>query len=102
MDPILLFFVLPLATIVFSVALESILNNPFLVASIIFSIFLIITFTLLSTDFLIYAILYTIISFITAYIYCLIIRYIRCLCCSTNLNSFNKCICQRRNNRCSR
>ena len=102
MNLFLLLFVLPFATIVFSIALESLLNNPFLVASIIFSIFLIITFTVLTTDFLIYVILYTILSFIAAYIYSLIIRYIRCFCCNTNSNSIRRCICQRPNNRCSR
>ena len=44
MNLLLIFFALPLATIVFSIALQKIIDNPILVASIIFSIFLIVTF----------------------------------------------------------
>lgn len=73
MDPILLYFVLPLATVVFSITLEMLLNNPALVTAIVFSVFLIITFTVASTDFLIYTILYTIIALVTTFIY----RFIR-------------------------
>lgn len=76
MDPILLFFVLPLATIVISIALESLLNNPYLVSAIVFSVFLISAFTVTTTDFLIYTIIYTIIALITALIYDAIRRFI--------------------------
>ena len=69
---ILLFLVFPIATIIFSIALQKIFKCPILVASIIFAIFLILAFTVYTTDFLIYVILYTIISYITAYLTCLI------------------------------
>lgn len=102
MDLILLLFVIPFATIVFSIALESLLNNPFLVSLIIFSILLIFTFTVLTTDFLIYVIIYAILSFITALLFNIIQRYIKCMCCNRNSNDFHKCMCQRQNNRCPR
>ena len=65
---VLLFLVFPIATIIFSIALQKILKCPILVAGIVFAIFLILAFTVYSTDFLIYVILYTIISYITAYL----------------------------------
>ena len=72
MNLLLIFFALPLATIVFSIALQKILNNPILVASIIFSIFLIVTFVVGDLNLLIATIIYTIISFLTA----IIVKYI--------------------------
>ena len=72
MNLLLIFFALPLATIVFSIALQRILDNPILVASIIFSIFLIVTFVVGDLNLLIATIIYTIISFLTA----IIVKYI--------------------------
>ncbi|MEE0865994.1 MAG: DUF2651 family protein [Clostridia bacterium] len=72
MNLLLIFFALPLATIVFSIALQRILDNPILVASIIFSIFLIVTFVVGDLNLLIATIIYTILSFITA----IIVKYI--------------------------
>ena len=72
MNLLLVFFALPIATIVFSIALQRILDNPILVASIIFSIFLIVTFVVGDLNLLIATIIYTILSFITA----IIVRYI--------------------------
>ena len=72
MNLLLIFFALPLATIVFSIALQRILDNPILVASIIFSIFLIATFVVGDLNLLIATIIYTILSFVTA----IIVRYI--------------------------
>ena len=68
-DPILLFFVFPLATIIFAIALQRIFNNPFLVSAIVFAIFLILAFTAFDEEFLIYAIAYAIIALITALIF---------------------------------
>lgn len=76
MSLILLLFVLPVATIIFSIALEKIFNNPVLVAAIILSIFLIVTFTVATTDFLIFAIAYAILAFVTAYLTNIITNYI--------------------------
>lgn len=72
MNLLLIFFALPLATIVFSIALQKIFDNPILVASIIFSIFLIVTFVVGDLNLLIATIIYTIISFLTA----IIVKYI--------------------------
>lgn len=80
MDLILIFVVLPLATIIFSIALQRLLKCPILVAAIIFAIFLILTYTVFGTDFIIFAILFAILAFITAFLvslFCRIIRRIR-------------------------
>ena len=45
MDPILVFLIFPIAVIIFSIALEKLLNSPILVAAIIFIIGLIIALT---------------------------------------------------------
>ena len=63
---LLIFFALPIATIIISIALQKILDNPVLVAAIIFAIFLVVTFIIGDLNFLIATIVYTIISFLTA------------------------------------
>ena len=68
MDIILFLFIFPIATIIFSIALQKILCNPFLVSAIILAIFLIVTFTALGINFLIAAFIYAAISLITSYI----------------------------------
>lgn len=80
MDLILIFVVLPLATIIFSIALQRLLKCPILVAAIIFAIFLILTYTVFGTDFIIFAILFAILAFITAFLvnlFCKITRRLR-------------------------
>lgn len=77
MDPILTFIVLPLATIIFSIALQRLLKCPILVAVIVFAIFLILTYTVFGTDFLIFAILFAILAFITAFLVCIICKILR-------------------------
>ena len=74
MNTLLIFFALPIAVIIISVALQRILRCPALVAAIIFAIFLIVTFVVNNLNFLIAAIVYAIISFITAYITCILWR----------------------------
>lgn len=74
MNILLIFFALPIATIIISIALQKILKCPPLVAAIIFAIFLIVTFVINNLNFLIATIVYTIISFVTAVIVCLICR----------------------------
>ena len=66
MNILLIFFALPIATIIISIALQKIFKCPPLVAAIIFAIFLIVTFIIGSLEFLIATIIYTIISYITA------------------------------------
>lgn len=77
MNVFLIFFALPIATIIISIALQKILKCPVLVAAIIFAIFLIVTFTINNLTFLIATIAYTIISFITAVLVRIICRLSR-------------------------
>ena len=74
---LLIFFAIPFAVIIYSIALQKILKCPYLVAAITFSTFLIITFALSNLNFLIAGIIYTILSFVTAYITMLVNRYLR-------------------------
>lgn len=71
---LLLFFALPLATIILSIALSKLFKNPVIVAGIAFASYLIVTFTAFNTDFLIFVIIYTIIAYITALFTCIICR----------------------------
>lgn len=68
MTVLLIFFALPIATIIISIALQKIFKCPFLVAAIIFAIFLVVTFILGNLLFLVAAIAYAIIAFITAFL----------------------------------
>ena len=70
MDTILLlFFALPLATIILSAIFETFINCPLKVAGIAFAIYLIVAFALGGTiELVVAAIIYTIIAFITALI----------------------------------
>ena len=99
MNTLLIFFALPIAVIIISIALQKILKCPALVAAIIFAIFLIVTFVVNNLNFLIAAIVYAIISFITAYITCLIGRLLARMgdmgCC----NRRNPCGCRESNGR---
>lgn len=77
MNTILIFVVLPLATIIFSIALQHLFKCPILVSAIIFAIFLILTYTVFGTDFLIFAILFAILAFITAFLTHFICKLLR-------------------------
>lgn len=92
MNNLLIFFALPIATIIISIALQKILKCPPLVAAIIFAIFLIVTFIINNLNFLIAAIIYAIISFITAVIVCFICRILDRLD-----RRENHCRCRHRN-----
>lgn len=74
MNILLIFFAIPLAVIIFSIALQKIFKCPFIVAGIIFAIFLIITFIVNQLIFLVATIIYTIIALITAFIVKIICR----------------------------
>lgn len=96
MNTLLIFLAFPIAVIIFSIALEKLLNNPPLVAGIIFAIFLILTFAVFSINFLIATFIYTLLSFITAFIvHCLKEReehtseHACTSCCSCNRNRRN-------------
>ncbi len=77
MNTLLIFFALPIATIIISIALQKILKCPPLVAGIIFAIFLIVTFIVNNLNFLIATIIYTIISFITAILVCVFCKLLK-------------------------
>ena len=68
MNTLLLFFALPVATIILAIVLEKILRCPILTAATFFAIYLIIAFALFDASFLVYAIAYTILAYITAVI----------------------------------
>ena len=99
MNNILLFFVLPLSTIILSIVLQKILKCPILVAGTFFAIFLIITYVI-DSNLLIFAIAYTIIAYITATltrVICNLIEKISRCCNSQNEGRIgcarNNCIC---------
>lgn len=98
MNLILFLFIFPIATIIFSIALQKILKNPLLVSAIILAIFLIVTFTVYGVNFLIAAFIYAIISLITAYIVSLFCkienRTIQINLINNNDNDNNNCCCQ--------
>ena len=79
---LLVFFAIPLATILLAIVLESILDRPILVGITFFAVYLVIAFTLVALgtisnlgEALVAVIIYTIIAFITAYLTRLV-RYV--------------------------
>ena len=80
MNNLLIFFAIPVATIILSGILETFINCPYKVAGIFFSIFLVVAFALGGTsELLVATLVYTILSFITAYIVMIFInRYKNC------------------------
>lgn len=74
---LLIFFALPIAVVIISIALQKILKNPFLVAGIIFAIALVETFIIGNLVYLVVTIALAIISFITAVITKIICRILR-------------------------
>ena len=68
MNNLLIFFAFPIAVIIVSVVLEKLLDNPVIVAALVFSAFLIVTFTAFDETFLIATLAYTVLAFITALI----------------------------------
>ena len=77
MNTLLIFFALPVATVILAIVLQKILKNPLLVAATFFAIYLIVTFAFFDASFLVFAILYTILAYITAVLSKLICRLIR-------------------------
>ena len=80
---LLIFFALPIATVLLAIVLERVLRSPILVAITFFALYLIILFALFATEvvtdlatLLIALIVLTFIAYITA----VIVRFIRCIC----------------------
>ncbi len=80
MNNILLFFALPIATIILAIVLQKLLKCPILVAGTFFAVYLIVTYTAFGTNFLIFAIAYTILAYITAVISKCICKLINHIC----------------------
>ncbi len=68
MNTLLIYLAFPIAVIIFSIVLEKLLNNPIIVAALIFAVFLVVTFAAFDENFLIATFAYTVLSFITALI----------------------------------
>ncbi len=73
---LLIFFVLPIAVIVVSIALQRLLRCPLLVASIIFVIFLIVATVLSDVNVFVIAVAYALLAYISAILSCIICRII--------------------------
>ena len=100
MNILLLFFALPIATIILSIVLQKILKCPILVAATFFAIYLIVAFAIFDSGFLIFVILYTILAYITAVLTRLICNILERLNLLNN-NCNSNCICDDRcNNSC--
>lgn len=78
MDNLLIFFALPIATILISIVLQTILQRPFLVAILAFGVYLIVTFAAFDASFLINAIIYTLLAYLTAVITKIVMKLISC------------------------
>lgn len=74
MNSLLVFFALPLATIILSIVLQKVLKCPVAVAGIFFAIYLVVAFAFFDSSFLINTIIYTLLAYITAVITELICR----------------------------
>lgn len=90
MNILLLFFALPIATIILAIVLQKILRSPILVAATFFAIYLIVTFAVFDASFLIFTIVYTILAFLAAWIVQAICRFIK-HCCNNNNDDDNNC-----------
>ncbi len=90
MNTLLIFFAIPVATIILSGILETFINCPYKVAGIFFAIFLVVAFALGGTvELLVAAIIYTFISFVTAYIVMLFRNRQNHNCkCNNDFNTF--------------
>lgn len=103
MNTLLIFFALPLATIILAAVLQKLIKCPVLVAAIFFAIYLIVAFAVFNATFLIAAIVYTVLAYVTASIVRIICCFIRnfnlncddCPCrCSRMENCDNNCSCR--------
>lgn len=95
MNILLIFFAIPLATIILASILETFIRCPIKVTGIFFSIFIVIAFALGgSATLIVAAIIYTILAFLSAFITMLIqnrleARDNECSCVCNNNNNWN-------------
>ena len=80
---LLIFFALPIATVLLAIVLERVIHSPILVAITFFALYLIVLFALFATEvvtdlatLLIALIVFTFLAYITA----LIVKFVRCIC----------------------
>lgn len=86
---LLLYFALPVATIILSIVWQRIIKSPVLVGLTAFAIYLIVTFAAFDASFLIFAIIYTILAFIAAWIARFICENIGRNCMFRNISAEN-------------
>ena len=77
MNTLLIYFALPVATIILAVVLQKLIDCYKLVTAIFFAIYLVVTFAAFDSDFLIYAIAYTLLAYIAAYLTYIIDKIIK-------------------------
>lgn len=93
MNNLLLFFALPISTIILAIVLQKILKCPILVAATFFAIYLIITYVAFTSSFLIYVIIYIILAYVTAVLTRLICNV------REKIHQFSNCCCHNTNAR---
>lgn len=99
MNTLLIFFALPLATIILAAVLQKLIKCPVLVAAIFFAIYLIVAFAVFDATFLIAAIVYTFLAYVTAAIVKILCWFFRNCNWECNCNNQNNgCSCRRREN----
>ena len=84
MNTLLIFFALPVATIILAIVFQKLLDSPILVALTFLAIYLVVTFAAFDESFLVWAILYTILAYITAILVNAICRLLRALANQNN------------------
>jgi hypothetical protein len=87
MNNLLIFFALPVATIILAVVFERLWKCYKLVTATIFAIYLIVTFAVFDESFLIYAFIYTLLAYVASYISMALRRVSERL----SENTFNAC-----------
>lgn len=101
MNNLLIFFALPLATIIIAVVLERLWNNYILVTLFTFAVYLIVAFAVGDSALLVLVIIYTFLAFIAAFLSMLfrkINKRLRCLEEAANEENDNHCRCHNNNN----
>lgn len=91
MNTLLIFFALPIATIILAIVLEKLLRCPILTAATFFAIYLIVAFSVFDATALVFVIIYTILAYITA----LIAEFLFSRC---KKNCMNNCCRENANN----
>lgn len=89
MNTLLIFFALPIATIILAIVLEKLLRCPILTAATFFAIYLIVAFAVFNATALVFVIIYTILAYITALIAEFFFSRCRrkvCISCNCNNN----------------